>query len=391
MSDLSWRPVTVTLSELQPWARNPRRLSKKQAARLLQSWDDLGQFQTIAIGPGGEVYDGHQRLSVLKAAHGNDYTVQALQASRALTEAEREALTILAQTAAGSWDWDALAGWDTALLQSLGLDADLLAGLNDDAANLREMLNSEKPAPVDAEPQIDRAEELREKWGVEPGQLWRLGRHSALCADAMDIDIAGSELVVTDPPYDMRGGDVMDIVGRFAPRAIVLCGDRQAFEIASIWRFALDLIWVHRTPRKFPTLHAPLMCHTHCVIITKPGVKSEWQKPRPDYKSVIEIAGPEYEDTEMGHGKAAGLFVLMMEGFKHRAIADPFMGTGAVVLACESSGRTCVGVEKEPSTLAVALERFRMATGIEPVLASDAGRYSAGSHTPSGDRAEGHA
>ena len=30
--------------------------------------------------------------------------------------------------------------------------------------------------PVDAEPQIDKAEELRVKWGVEPGQLWQLGR-----------------------------------------------------------------------------------------------------------------------------------------------------------------------------------------------------------------------
>ena len=214
MSDLSWRPVTVTLSELQPWARNPRRLSKKQAARLLQSWDDLGQFQTIAIGPGGEVYDGHQRLSVLKAAHGNDYTVQALQASRALTEAEREALTILAQTAAGSWDWDALAGWDTALLQSLGLDADLLAGLNDDAANLREMLNSEKPAPVDAEPQIDRAEELREKWGVETGQLWQLGAHRLICGDCTDAAVVArvmggekARAIFTDPPYGI-GKDI---------------------------------------------------------------------------------------------------------------------------------------------------------------------------------------
>lgn len=166
MSDLTWQPVTIALRDLQPWARNPRRLSKKQAARLLQSWDDLGQFQTIAIGPGGEVYDGHQRLSVLKAAHGNDYTVQALQASRALTEAEREALTILSQTAAGSWDWDALAGWDTALLQSLGLDADLLAGLNDDAANLREMLMANEETPNFQPVGIDEQGRLDQKKSV---------------------------------------------------------------------------------------------------------------------------------------------------------------------------------------------------------------------------------
>ena len=30
--------------------------------------------------------------------------------------------------------------------------------------------------PEDVEPQIDKAEELRVKWGVESGQLWGLGK-----------------------------------------------------------------------------------------------------------------------------------------------------------------------------------------------------------------------
>ena len=97
MSDLVWQPITVTLSVLQPWPRNPRRMSKKQAERLLKSFADLGQFQTIAIGPGGEVYDGHQRLAALLKVHGPGYEVRALQASRPLTEAERLA-TVTGQT-----------------------------------------------------------------------------------------------------------------------------------------------------------------------------------------------------------------------------------------------------------------------------------------------------
>ena len=68
--------MTIALSKLKPWERNPKRISKAHAARLLDLWERLGQFQTIAIGPGGEVYDGHQRLSVLKAKHGGGYVVQ---------------------------------------------------------------------------------------------------------------------------------------------------------------------------------------------------------------------------------------------------------------------------------------------------------------------------
>ena len=113
MSDVSWTPVTVRLSQLTPWERNPKRISKSHAKRMLDLWQRLGQFQTIAIGPSGEVYDGHQRLNVLKAAHGGKFQVQALQASRALSEKEREELTISAHTGTtGQFDWDALAGWD---------------------------------------------------------------------------------------------------------------------------------------------------------------------------------------------------------------------------------------------------------------------------------------
>lgn len=183
MSEITWTPVTVKLGALVPWERNPKRMSKAAAERLLANWQDLGQWQTLAIGPHGEVYDGHQRLSALLRVYGKDYAVQALQASRALTDDERARLVIEGSASAvGSFDWDALSGWDAGALQGFGFDGDLLAAWNDQAANLRELLESEKPEPpADPGPQLDRAEELREKWGVETGQLWRLGEHRLIC------------------------------------------------------------------------------------------------------------------------------------------------------------------------------------------------------------------
>ena len=82
MSELVWAPVRVRIGDLRPWERNPRRIRPAHAKRLLKSWEEFGQAQTIAIGPDGEVYDGHQRLSALLAAYGPDYEVLALQASR---------------------------------------------------------------------------------------------------------------------------------------------------------------------------------------------------------------------------------------------------------------------------------------------------------------------
>lgn len=143
MSDLFWTNTAVRLGDLKPWARNPKTISKRNAERLLASWDEMGQFQTVAIGPDGAVYDGHQRLSVLLAARGPEYMIDARQSNRALTEDERAKLVLTAHVGTtGAWDWSELAAWDETLLQDCGFDAALLKELNDDAANLSEMLKS---------------------------------------------------------------------------------------------------------------------------------------------------------------------------------------------------------------------------------------------------------
>lgn len=144
MADITWTNDTATLGELVPWERNPKRISKAHAERLLAYWRKIGQFQSIAIGPDGEVYDGHQRLSVLMAAFGKGYQVDVRRASRALTEAERQELVIAAHTGTtGQWDWDALSTWDAGDLQAWGMDAELLDGWHTDAGTLREMLTVE--------------------------------------------------------------------------------------------------------------------------------------------------------------------------------------------------------------------------------------------------------
>lgn len=154
---VTWQNVTVKLSDLKPWSENPRTMTKKQAQRLLKSWQDLGQFQTIAIGPlvqNGDgksycqVYDGHQRLSALLAAHGSQFSIDARQADRELSDDERRELTVQANLPAGSWNWDALSGWDTAQLQEWGFDQEALHEWNNSANNLRQMINADAP-PVD--------------------------------------------------------------------------------------------------------------------------------------------------------------------------------------------------------------------------------------------------
>jgi hypothetical protein len=127
MSDILWTNVRVRLGDLKPWASNPRQSSKAQARRLLASFEKFGQVQTVAIDPDCNVLE-----------------LDARQSNRALTDAERRELVVsLHAGAVGSWDWNAISGWNSEELQSWGMDGDLLRNWNLDALNLREMIESE--------------------------------------------------------------------------------------------------------------------------------------------------------------------------------------------------------------------------------------------------------
>ena len=121
--------------------------TKAQANRILRSFRDLGQIQTIAIGPAEDglypLYDGHQRVAALFTVKTPDYELLALQSNRQLTEDERKQVAVLLHTATGGWDWNALSGWSAADLREWGMDKDTLSGWNNDAAALSSMLASE--------------------------------------------------------------------------------------------------------------------------------------------------------------------------------------------------------------------------------------------------------
>lgn len=129
---ITWTNERRKLSQLIPWPRNPRQIKTDQAKRLVESFDQFGQVETIAIGPDNGVYNGHQRLNVLASKYGQDYEVEVRVASRPLDEKEREKLTIfLHKGAAGEWDFDTLSEWDIPDLVDWGFKPYELGIVND--------------------------------------------------------------------------------------------------------------------------------------------------------------------------------------------------------------------------------------------------------------------
>lgn len=179
MEPISWTSKRVKLGDLVPWERNPRQISKAKADRLLESFEKFGQVEVIAIGPELDVYNGHQRLSILRAKYGDSYKIDARVASRSLTEKEREQLTVFLHVGAtGSFNWDELAGWDASELNQWGFDEETLKAMSSETINLRELLmaNFEYEPKVDpsigdgvhTQEEIDReAQKLKDRFGDE--------------------------------------------------------------------------------------------------------------------------------------------------------------------------------------------------------------------------------
>ena len=132
MSKITWTNDKCKLSDLTPWPRNPRQIKRDQAERLVKSFEEFDQVDLIAVGPNGEIYNGHQRLNVLIDKYGGDYEVEVRRASRELTEKEREKLTVyLHKGAAGEWDFDVLANeFELEDLLDWGFDEDELLGVD---------------------------------------------------------------------------------------------------------------------------------------------------------------------------------------------------------------------------------------------------------------------
>lgn len=401
MTDITWTNERRKLKDLRPWERNPRQITKTQAQRLVESFDEFGQVETIAIGPNNEVYNGHQRLNVLMDKHGKDYELEVRVSSQALTEKQREKLTVyLHKGAAGEWDFDTLSEFDLDDLLDWGFDkGELDLGL------------WAEDAPEDVEPQIDKAEELRVKWGVESGQLWQLGEHRLVCGDCTDAGIIerlmqGEQagVVVTDPPYnvaysslgsntnnwgkiendDMSDEDFYSWLLKVAKAidsaiangaSIYLCHgdtDRKSIPFIDIfrdldWKRSSTIIWAKQAAsmgwQDYRSQH-------ECLSYGwKQGAEHYFTKDR-SQTTVWEIKRDAQASYKHPTQKPVELFEKAIGNSTQAQdlVYDPFLGSGTTLIACERLGRKCRAVEISPAYVAVAIQRWVDVTGKEPVL-----------------------
>ena len=201
----------LPVSELIPYIKNPRK-NDPAVNPVAQSIKEFGFKIPILIDKDNVIIAGHTRL---KAALKLNLSEVPIIRADDLTPEQVKALR-LADNKLGElaeWDMNLLIG-ELSDLKTQDFDINL-TGFNEN--ELAEMLKNNPQSDIsipeqDAEPQIDRAEELNKIWQVKTGDLWQLGEHRLICGDCTDPAVVErvmqgekAELCFTSPPYsDMR-------------------------------------------------------------------------------------------------------------------------------------------------------------------------------------------
>ena len=203
----------VPIGKLVPYVNNARTHSKEQITKLRSSLREFGFVNPVIIDREFNVIAGHGRILAAKAE--NIEQVPCVFVDY-LTEAQKKAYIL----ADNRFALDA--GWDEEMLRVemealQGMDFDVsLTGF--DEAEIADLLSADDEAQED---DFDVDAELQAEPFVKAGDLWLLGKHRLLCADATKpedvkllMDGKKANVCITDPPYacNYTGGTGMKIM-----------------------------------------------------------------------------------------------------------------------------------------------------------------------------------
>lgn len=195
--------------------------------------------------------------------------------------------------------------------------------------------------------------------------------------DAADHGCA-SDLLLTDPPYDMSGSELARILARFdAPHLVLITTMRQLLDFMprADWRFNFDFVIDGVMPKKSKSSAQPNYLHQTGVYLTKPGIKTAFNRKRRQRSDVFEGNGywptifhaPRDNVQEHGHAKNAAAITDLLGSFDVRNVCDPFAGSGSTGIAAYDLGICCTMIERDDDRFAALKHicRFMNAYGLE--------------------------
>lgn len=395
--------TTYPIDKLIPYPRNPRK-NDQAVDRMAGAIREFGFKIPILARTDGEVVDGHLRL---KAAHKLQLESVPVIWCDEWTPAQVKAFRLLVNRSATWADWDD---------ELLGLELEDLKALNFDLA-----LTGFSPPEIEEllwpglSEDIDQTPELPTEAVTQAGDLWLCGAHRVLCGDATDPDavarLLGATaplLMVTDPPYGVnydpnwreRAG-----LGKLRQTGKIAQDDRSDWteayrlfpgDVAYVWHAGINatiaaqslvnaqfeirsqIIWAKQhfalSRGNYHWQHEP------CWYAVRQGRPAHWCGDRSQstlwqVSNLNPFGNRQPEEMITGHGTQKPVELMRRAIFNHggrgAAVYDPFLGTGSTVMAADTLGRVCYGLEIDTRYLDVIVQRWQKVSGTEAHLEGD--------------------
>ena len=409
------RPIiSLPVASLTPNPRNARKHSKKQVNKVAASIKEFGFINPVVVDENGTVLVGHCRLEA--AALLALETVPTIRLDHLSDEQKRAYMLAdnrLAEDAV--WDLEKLAV-ELKDLSDLKLDI-TIESTGFETVEIDHILEKDEVTRASA------AEEVPEPDPQQPaasrlGDLWQLGEHRLLCADATREDnyvhLMGddrAQMVITDLPYNLS---ISSIVGSGAiqygefPMASgeMTCSEFTTFlrgTFERLVRFSVD-----------GSIHFLFMDWRHDIELrhAAEGVYSEyknlcvWNKANAGlgsfYRSKHELifvfksgAAPHINNfglggdgryrtnvwdypgvnirrpgghTDLEMHPTAKPVTMIMDAIKDCSrgkgiILDPFSGSGTTIIACQRTRRVARAMELDPAYVDLAVRRWEALAG----------------------------
>ena len=381
-----------------PSARNARTHSDAQVAEIAGSIRTFGFSNPILVGIGGDVIAGHGRLAAARQLGLSEVPVIVLSD---LTELQRRQLTLADNRIAMN------AGWD---LQTLQLELTDLSVLGADLAALgftaEELAKALNPGRGEGLTEENDVPEALERAVSRMGEVWLAGAHRIGCGDSTDDDavrrLLGElkpGLMVTDPPYGVEyspewrhsrgvsksariGKVTNDDVADWAPAWALFPGN-----ICYVWHAALRSAVVAKSlEREGFAIRAQIIWAKPRIVIGRGDyhwqhepcwyavrTKGHWTGDRKQ-TTLWNISSSD-QDAKTTHSTQKPVECmrrpLLNNSNPGQAAYDPFVGSGTTLIAAETCGRVCLGMELEPRYVDVAVRRWQAFTGKAACLLGD--------------------
>jgi DNA modification methylase len=402
----------IPLGELTPWDLNYRR---GDIAAIRKSLRQFGLNGALRV-RNRVVMAGNQTLAALKEMHeaGEDppakvliengsWMIPAIDLSH-LSDDEAVAFAIADNRThdLGSDDQAQLA----LLLSQFDSDSDLLHVLGYSGDDLESLLSLLGGGESTAPDEFDVPELATVDTRTKPGDLWMIGSHRLLvgdCTEKPNVDrLFGGEIpfiMVTDPPYgvnydpDWRFKQLKQAENPSGRRTGKVKNDHRAdwqeawdlapCDVAYVWHASGGLqavvlnsleqagyeprnhiIWAKQN---FPIGRGNYH-HRHepCWYAVRKGKNAQWKGGRKQSTVWNDIGLDKNVGLELGgHGTQKPVECMARpirnHGKKGDIVYDPFLGSGTTIIAAESVGRRCFGMEIDPVYATIILNRCEAA------------------------------